>query len=58
MYGHQSIPRSVSAGQLNAMMSHPGMVITSQQMMNTVCFIYCVNRRMSAVITILNILFK
>ncbi|OZC12322.1 hypothetical protein X798_00844 [Onchocerca flexuosa] len=35
MYGHQSIPRSVSAGQLNAMMSHPGMVITSQQMINT-----------------------
>ncbi|VDK87883.1 unnamed protein product [Litomosoides sigmodontis] len=35
MYGHQSIPRSVSAGQLNAMMSHPGMVITSQQVMNT-----------------------
>uniref|UniRef100_A0A915Q4E4 Mediator of RNA polymerase II transcription subunit 29 n=1 Tax=Setaria digitata TaxID=48799 RepID=A0A915Q4E4_9BILA len=35
MYGHQSMPRSVSAGQLNAMMSHPGMVITSQQMINT-----------------------
>ncbi|CAG9532257.1 unnamed protein product [Cercopithifilaria johnstoni] len=35
MYGHQSIPRSVSTGQLNAMMSHPGMVITSQQIMNT-----------------------
>ncbi|MCP9262765.1 Iator family member (Mdt-29) [Dirofilaria immitis] len=35
MYGHQSIPRSVSTGQMNAMMSHPGMVITSQQMINT-----------------------
>lgn len=40
MYTHQSMSRSMSGGQLNAMMSHPGMVITSQQthMMNTVCY--------------------
>ncbi|VDN07176.1 unnamed protein product [Thelazia callipaeda] len=37
MYGHQSMSRSVSSGQINAMMSHPGMVMNSQQphMMNT-----------------------
>lgn len=36
MYGHQSMQRTASGGQLNTMMPHPGMMMTSSQpqMMN------------------------
>lgn len=38
MYGHQTMQRNTSGGQLSSMMPHPGMMMTSSQaqMMNQV----------------------